>query len=218
MVWTRGPVHLEAVIVFLLQAVVISLSGVMAPGPMTAAALAAGTRSRHAGVRIALGHGVVEFPLMILIMAGTGALLASEQVRIGIGLAGGAVLVFMGAQMLHGLRREADSPSQHAGKSPVWTGILLSGGNPYFLFWWATVGLTLTSRASELGALAFGLFAITHWLCDLVWLEALSLASFKGSKLLGGRNQQVVLAICALALLIFGAMFIHDAVRRALAG
>jgi hypothetical protein len=66
--------------------------------------------------------------------------------------------------------------------------------------------------------LAFGLFALTHWLCDLVWLEALSLASFKGSRLLGGRNQRVVLAVCALALLVFGAMFIHDAVRRALAG
>lgn len=222
MVCNRGPVHLEAaleaVIVFLLQAVVISLSGVMAPGPMTAAALAAGTRSRHAGARIALGHGVVEFPLMILIMAGMGALLESERVRIGIGLAGGAVLVFMSVQMLHGLRRAADSANQHAGKNAIWTGILLSGGNPYFLFWWATVGLTLASRASELGVLAFGLFAIAHWLCDLVWLEALSLASFKGSKLLGGRNQQIVLAICALALLVFGAMFIHDAASRALAG
>jgi hypothetical protein len=127
MVCDRGSVPLEAVILFLLQAVVISLSGVMAPGPMTAAALAAGTRSRHAGARIALGHGVVEFPLMILIMAGTGALLALEHVRIGIGLAGGAVLVFMGLQMLHGLRRAAETTGQHAGRNAVWTG---SGGLP----------------------------------------------------------------------------------------
>ena len=57
-------------ITFLLTATAISLSGVLAPGPMTAATLAAGTRSRHAGAIIALGHGVVEFPLMLVIIAG----------------------------------------------------------------------------------------------------------------------------------------------------
>lgn len=202
---------MEALIVFLLQAVVISLSGVMAPGPMTAAALAVGARSRHAGARMALGHGVVEFPLMLLIMAGAGTLLASEGVRIGIGLAGGVVLLVMGVQMLRSLRGGSNATNQYDGKGPFWTGIVFSGGNPYFLFWWATVGLALISRALELGVLAFGLFAIAHWLCDLVWLEALSWASFKGSKLLGERNQRIVLAICALALFFFGVMFIHDA-------
>ena len=205
---------MEALVFFLAKAVVISLSGVMAPGPMTAAALATGTRSRHAGAGIAVGHGVVEFPLMLLIMSGLSTPLASQGVRVGIGLAGGVFLVFMGVQMLRNLRANKDPATQYAGRGPFWTGIILSGGNPYFLFWWATVGLALASQAAELGVLAFGLFAIAHWLCDLVWLEALSLASFKGSKLLGDRNRRIVLALCALALLFFAVMFIHDAARQ----
>ena len=55
-------------LLFLGQVVVISLSGVMAPGPVTAAAIGMGARSRYAGMLLAIGHGIVEFPLMILIV------------------------------------------------------------------------------------------------------------------------------------------------------
>jgi len=59
---------------------------------------------------------------------------------------------------------------------------VLTGGQPYFLLWWATVGLTLTNHAMEWGVLALGLFALVHWMCDLGWLEVLSFAGFKGSE------------------------------------
>ena len=55
---------------FLLQAVLISLSGVMAPGPLSAAIVGQGRRSPHAGALVALGHGIVEFPLMAVILIG----------------------------------------------------------------------------------------------------------------------------------------------------
>jgi len=51
--------------VFLLEAALISLSGVLAPGPMTAVTVGEGTRSPHAGAWIAVGHGIIEIPLMI---------------------------------------------------------------------------------------------------------------------------------------------------------
>ncbi|UCD27885.1 MAG: LysE family transporter [Planctomycetota bacterium] len=196
---------------FLLMATGISLSGVMAPGPVTAATLVAGTRSKHAGSLIALGHGIIEFPLMLLIMGGMSTLFKSQAIKIGIGLVGGIFLLHMGIQILRSINKGSDSIEKYADKSPVWIGIILSGGNPYFLLWWATIGLALSSRAIELGVLAFGLFAVVHWLCDLVWLEALSLAGFKGSKLLGQRSRRIVLVICSLALLVFGVMFICDA-------
>jgi threonine/homoserine/homoserine lactone efflux protein len=203
---------LHPLILFLFQTVVISLSGVMAPGPVTAATFAAGTRSRHAGGLIALGHGVVEFPLMLLLMAGMSTLFRSEGVRIGIGLVGGAFLLHMGVQMLKGLGKTDESIAKFTAANPIWIGIALTAGNPYFLLWWATVGLSLAGRAIELGVLAFGLFAVVHWLCDLIWLEALSLASFKGTSLLGGRSQKIVLGVCAVALIVVGGMFVYDAV------
>ena len=62
-------------VAFLLEAVLISLSGVMAPGPMTAAAVGAGSESPRAGALLAVGHGIVEFPLMVAILYGFGVLL-----------------------------------------------------------------------------------------------------------------------------------------------
>ncbi|MFC1596484.1 LysE family transporter [Planctomycetota bacterium] len=196
---------------FLITAIVISLSGVLAPGPMTAATLAAGTRSRHAGAIIALGHAVIEFPLMLIIVAGAGKAFELAPVRLSIGIAGGLFLLLMGVQLLLAARKEVTDPEGGNGRHPFVTGIVLTGANPYFLIWWATVGLALATQAVELGLVAFVLFAVIHWLCDLVWLEALSLASHKGSELMGGRVQQVVLAVCGVALLGFGCKFLWDA-------
>jgi len=200
--------------VFLLFAVGISLSGVMAPGPVTAAAVALGSRNRFAGTLMALGHGIIEFPLMVLIVLGVSKILNLSGTKIVIGFAGGIFLLFMALQMLRESQRTADgSQYKSAGTGPVLTGLILSGTNPYFLLWWATVGLGLATTAVEFGIWAFVLFTIVHWLCDLGWLQLLSWASFKGVKLFGPRVQQIVLLICSFALLGFGLFFIAVAFK-----
>ena len=205
-----GPGDFVDLPVFLIQVVVISLSGVMAPGPVTTAAIALGARSRYAGPLIAVGHGIVEFPLMVLIVLGMDRLFKSTATQITIGLAGGAFLLIMAVQMLRSLKDAENQKAKATKSGPVVTGIILSAGNPYFLLWWATVGLTLATTATQLGIWAFALFAVVHWLCDFIWLGALSWASFKGSVLLGPRSQQIVLLICSLALFIFGLFFIYN--------
>jgi len=189
----------------------ISLSGVMAPGPVTAAAIGMGSRSRYAGMLLAIGHGIVEFPLMILIVLGMGRILKLPTAQIVIGLAGGAFLLMMAVGMLKSLRSPEQQETNVAKSTPLLAGIVLSAGNPYFLFWWATVGLALATTATGMGIWAFAFFAIVHWLCDFIWLSALSLASFKGTGLFGPRSQQIVLMICAVALFFFGLFFIYNA-------
>jgi len=196
---------------FLLQAIGISLSGVMAPGPVTAAAVAMGARSRYAGALIAIGHGIVEFPLMILIILGMGKIFESVKTQIIIGLAGGVFLLIMAVQILISLKTTDTQRQTARNQNPVLTGVILSVGNPYFLIWWATIGLALATTARGFGIWAFGLFAIAHWLCDFVWLSALSWASFKGTKLLGPSSQRIVLLICSLFLFAFGLFFIYKA-------
>lgn len=203
-------VDIVSLLLFLLEVVIISLSGVMAPGPVTTAAIAMGARNRYAGPLIAIGHGIVEFPLMVLIVLGMDKLLKSTATQITIGLAGGTFLLIMAIQMLRSLP-DSQNPQANVTKSgPIVAGIVLSGGNPYFLLWWATVGLTLAMTAKGLGIWAFVLFAIIHWSCDLVWLGALSWASFKGSMLLGPRVQRTILLLCSAALLGFGLFFIYN--------
>ncbi|MDY6966328.1 MAG: LysE family transporter [Halobacteriota archaeon] len=48
----------------------------MAPGPVTAVTIGEGSKSPHAGAFVAIGHGIVEFPLMIAIFYGFGYLLS----------------------------------------------------------------------------------------------------------------------------------------------
>ena len=196
---------------FLVEVVVISLSGVMAPGPVTAAAIGMGTHSQYAGMLIAVGHGIVEFPLMVLIVLGLGKILKLPTAQIIIGLAGGVFLLIMAIQMLKSLRAAEEQQTKVTKSAPVLTGIILSAGNPYFLVWWATVGLTLATTATGIGIWAFVIFAIVHWLCDFIWLGALTWASFKGSVLLGPRGMRIVLMICSAALFFFGLFFIYKA-------
>jgi threonine/homoserine/homoserine lactone efflux protein len=198
-------------ILFLAKVVGISLSGVMAPGPVTAAAIAMGARNRFAGALMAIGHGIVEFPLMILIILGMDTILRSTTTKIVIGFAGGAFLLFMAIQMIRSLSRTQNQEVKVTRSGPVVAGIVLSGGNPFFLIWWASVGLNLAIAAAGFGIWAFALFAILHWLCDLVWLSLLSWASFKGLVLFGPRNQRIVLLICSLVLFGFGLFFIYNA-------
>ncbi|MDP2932797.1 MAG: LysE family transporter [bacterium] len=195
-------------ILFLLQVFIISLSGVLAPGPVTAATIAAGTKSKHAGIFICIGHSAVELPLLAAIMLGMGFILEYPMAKMLIGLAGGVFLLWMGFDMFRDLKNFRENQSAVKTKGPVMTGLILSITNPYFLLWWATVGLNLAKNAAGFGYLAVVLFALTHTFCDMFWLEILSFTSFKGSKLLNEKSQRMVLGICAVAIMFFGFYFI----------
>jgi threonine/homoserine/homoserine lactone efflux protein len=206
-----------AITVFLFKTIIISLSGVMAPGAVTAATIAQGTRNRWAGTLIALGHGIVEIPLIFLLMAGLGLIFKMDPVKIIIGILGGGFLLWMGSDMLRQSPTDTSSSKETFNKGSIMTGIVLSATNPYFLFWWATVGLNLAIGAKELGIAALILFAIVHWLCDLVWLSILSAGAYvthRGAGLFSHRIQHGVLLFCGIALLVFGVKFMFDALRQ----
>lgn len=202
--------------VFLFQVFVISLSGVMAPGPVSASAIAMGSRNRLSGLLIGLGHCIVELPLVILLMFGLGSFFKLQLAQVIIGFAGGAFLLFMAIQMFRSISKTAAEQEKTTNRSPLLTGIMLSASNPYFPLWWLAVGLNLVVRAVELGAWALVLFAAVHWLCDCLWLEVLSWASFKGTEVFGVKAQKILLGICATALAAFALYFLSDVVRTVL--
>ncbi len=197
---------------FLLEAVLISLSGVMAPGPITAVTVSKGTKSPHAGAIIALGHGIVEIPLMILILYGFGEILKILYIKAIIGLLGGLFLLKMGLDLLKGIK-QAKIDSSNDPHSPLMAGIILSLANPYFLIWWATIGSILIFRSITFGLLGFAIFMVLHWSCDFFWCYFLSALSFKGGQFFGKRLQQVLFLICGVFLLFFSSKFIYDAAK-----
>jgi threonine/homoserine/homoserine lactone efflux protein len=227
-----------ALVIFLIQVFIISLSGALQPGPVTATAITMGAKNRWAGVLIAVGHGIIEFPLMLLIILGLGSIFQKPPTQITIGLIGGAVLLYMAFSMFKSspvsrascprssviCSPSSESSSEQnknylcvlrglCGKnSAVLAGIVLTASNPYFLIWWATIGLALATRATQFGLYAFALFAVTHWLVDLIWVAALSLAAFHGTSLLGPKSLTIILKICAAAMLFFAVFFLYSSI------
>ena len=198
-------------VLFLIQVFIISISGAMQPGPVTATAITMGTRNRWAGSLLAVGHGIVEFPLMVLIILGLGTIFQKTSAQITIGIAGGLILLYMAYGMFKTASHPVSTEAVARKDKPVLAGIIFTISNPYFLVWWATVGLGLATNATKFGLYAFVLFAIVHWLVDLLWVTALSLASFHGTTLFGPKVQQRVMQVCACAMLFFGLFFLYKA-------
>ena len=206
------------IILFLFSVFVVSISGAMAPGPVTATVISLGTRNKFAGTFMAIGHGIIELPLFLLVLFGLGNFLNTPPARITIGLSGGLVLLWMGWMMFKNTRKTSPQTCDNVkAKSPVIAGLILSASNPYFLIWWITVGMTFVTKARTYNSWAvLALLIIVHWSVDLIWLQILSFASFKGAKIMTERHLRIVLSICAFTLVAIGIYFIFDAVKTML--
>ncbi|AQQ69794.1 leucine export protein LeuE [Limihaloglobus sulfuriphilus] len=201
------------ILLFLASSFAISCSGAMSPGPVTAAAISHGMKSRHSGLMIALGHAVVEFPLILLLTAGLDTLVKTDIARTVTGLLGGAILLYMAWGLLSDIRKGVHAEkAENPGRSPFITGIFLSISNPYFLLWWATIGLGLTTRAIGFGYWLLPVFALVHWLADLIWLELVTFTTNKGAAIAGRKGMTAALAVCAVMLAGFGLYFVIDTV------
>jgi threonine/homoserine/homoserine lactone efflux protein len=196
---------------FLATAVLISLSGVMAPGPITAVAIGKGSQNPHAGAFLAVGHGFVEIPLMTALLFGLGQVLQVPHLRTAFSVAGSLFLLFMAVGMLRPQRNGFALSSALTG-SPLILGILLTLGNPYFFVWWGTIGANLILGSVSFGPWGFVALAGAHWTCDLTWDYLLSASSFRGGRLLGPRFQQIVLLACAIVLFAFALRLLAGAI------
>lgn len=192
----------------LLMTVVVSLSGVLMPGPVFAATVAKGRKNKYAGAYVALGHGTVEFPLMILIYLGFIQFFVDEAFKKGIALIGGAMLVYLGIKIIASRKNSNGENFEDVSHGSLIAGVVTTTANPYFFLWWATVGAALIMTASFYGLIGFLIFAVVHWLCDFVWGVAVSMTVFKSKKFLKRSFYEYVTLGCGVLLVAFGAWFI----------
>ncbi len=192
---------------FLLTVGIISLSGVLMPGPVFAASVAKGAEHRHAGAWIALGHLIIEVPLIIALAIGFSYVFNNIWVKIIIGFAGGGLLLYMGFRMIE-MRNDLDVVQKTFPTHSMVAGILTTVSNPYFILWWATVGATLTFEALSFGIIGILLFIVVHESCDLSWDWFVSYSVNKSKKLWTKKVHEYVFGICGLFLLIIGGYFI----------
>ncbi len=190
---------------FLLTVILISLSGVMAPGPLFAVTVAEGRTRPYSGFVISAGHAIVEIPIILALFT-FGAFVMDNTLKRIILLIGGLVLIYF-----------AINEARNYGKSPkasnyrgLISGVLMSLLNPYFIIWWLTVGFVLVMYSTSFGLIGIILFIIVHELCDFAWLGFVSYSSNKTVNIWGEKANKVLSCFSILIFLFFGIYFISS--------
>lgn len=193
---------------FLFKVALISASGALAPGPLTTATLAVGARQGwRGGFKVALGHFIVEFPLVLIIALGLYTLFKDYTfIRIS-SFVGGIFMIYFGYLTLRDVfsKREIN-PSRFEGY-PILVGITLTALNPFFILWWVGIGSPLILESvMTWGLISLVPFYIAHVWLDFVWLTALAHATS-----LSGKVEKVYRAVVfslGTLLVLFGLDFL----------
>ena len=204
--------------VLFISALVVGLSGAMMPGSLLTytirKALSEGPR---AGFIIVAGHALLELALVIVIFLGFDMVLQSKAAQVGIGLVGGALLACMGVDMIRSsaknkLAVQMDSDKTGSGSMIVY-GAVLSATNPYFLLWWAIVGLGFIMQSYQsMGWMGAGIYYLGHIAADFGWYGLISIVVGKTRKFIKEKPYRVIIMILGAMLIFFGIKFIIGAV------
>jgi len=204
-----------SLIVLGLSSFLIALSGALVPGPLfTLTVSESARRGASTGPLIILGHGILEVLIVVLVLSGLSPFLTRDTTRYVISLAGGGMLIIMGIFLIHDIpktRLDLGAGKQGKGMNLIVTGILGSITNPYWIIWWATIGLGYLVSSLRFGITGVIIFFIGHISADLAWYSLVSYAVSKGKKIMGEKGYHAVLLFCGVFLILFGAWFIKAA-------
>lgn len=194
----------------------IAFSGALMPGPLLSATISeSGSRGWKVGPMYMLGHGILEALLIAGLFLGLAPLLVSNAAFITIAFAGGCFMIWMAVGMfrsLPGLSLGGETV-EAAGSLPL-TGALMSLANPYWIIWWATIGLGYVMIAGNLGFSGVLAFFLGHILADLAWYAFVSLAVHKGRDILPDKVYRWLIAFCAVFLLGYAAFLLYNGINR----
>ncbi len=199
----------------------VGFSGAITPGTLFVACVTRSARDGFwGGLSTTVGHAILELVTVVGLGLGLGAVLGRPGVAPAISLVGGIVLIWMGYGTARlGLSGDMALPdTEHTGPGDgarhraglggaTFTGMAATVTNPYWVVWWATVGLSYLTLAAPLGSLGVGAFYVGHILSDFIWYAAVAAAVAGGRRLLKGRGYSHLLVACGLLLLALGALF-----------
>ena len=168
-------------------------------------------RGAMAGPLLVLGHGLLEMVLVALLLMGLAPLLKQQVFFIVISAAGGVVLLWMAYGMFRSLPKLSLSitTSRESQNFLVWTGALMSLINPYWILWWATIGLGYILNATRFGLTGVLFFFIGHISADLAWYSAVSFSIGKGRRFFSDTVYRTLIGVCASFLTVFAFYFIY---------
>ena len=202
------------IIEFTVLVIIISASGVMSPGPLFTANITYGLREgAKSGIKIAIGHSIVELPLVILLGIGAFSLEIFPEFRTIISIFGAFTLFGFAAIQIKTILEKKKNIIRKPKQGPIITGILFSALNPFFIIWWITIGFKLISDAMMIWAFAGILIVfIAHIWMDFVWLGITGFLASKSRKIISNRNYKIMILGLSSTLVYFGITFLMDVI------
>ncbi len=212
----------------------VALTGAMSPGPLLTYTIYKSIqieRSYLVGIFICIGHAILEFGLILILLIGMGPFISNTYVIIGIGLFGGGVLVFFGVSLLRDVRSQKidfsfltpDNNSneeladlehserktnklQHISKHPIVGGVLVSMSNPYWWLWWAVIGLAFMTQFSVTlsNQPVFWGFFLGHELGDIVWYVSIATVLGFSHEFMTRKLYTLIIICCSFFMIGFG--------------
>jgi threonine/homoserine/homoserine lactone efflux protein len=199
---------LTEIISTLVLGFLIGLTGALAPGPTLVATINASLAGNWtAGLKVSLGHIIIETAIFFLIILGLAGF--ATPYTMAIAVIGGIALIVFGILTISGSRSASLSASpKKAAASPYMAGLLTSAANPYFWIWWLSVGSALLIQALAGGLLLAVVFMIGHWTADTGWYVFVSTGVAKGRTILSDITYHRIMAVCGIFLVIFGLYYL----------
>lgn len=211
------------------EVVLLSASGVLSPGPLFLMNLVYGAKQGYkAGLKIASGHAMIEFPLIIILAISFFQLTNTAVITYNLnalGLVGGtSIIIFAIIQIINTTRNKKNKSLFNNSNSnyrvsfiadkPILLGIIFSALNPFFIAWWLTVGLTLISDSISLFGVVTGsvlLFSFHIWM-DYIWLILTSYLISKGVSVIKTRYYYFLFTGLNIILTFYGMYMIGSSI------
>jgi len=176
-------------------------------------------RGAVAGPLLILGHGILELALLLALLLGLAPLFNQVWFFVSISLVGGGILLWMAVGMLRALPslRLSWDAQGNARQNLVLTGVLMSLANPYWIIWWATIGIKCILDSKQYGGWGIVVFFTGHILADLAWYAIISTAVGTGRRFFTDRIYRGLIGACAVILAVFACLFIYKALATIVA-
>lgn len=195
----------------------IAFSGAMMPGPLLTVTISESTRrGAKAGPMLITGHVMLELLLLFALLFGLAPVFKHSLFFIVSAFAGGAIMLWMAWGMFKSLPTLSVSVNSTSskGKNLFVSGALMSLANPYWIIWWATIGIGYIVYSQQFGSVGILLFFLGHIAGDYIWYTAISTAVSKGKKLFTDKIYRILIAICGAFLVVFALYLVIVAIGR----
>jgi threonine/homoserine/homoserine lactone efflux protein len=204
-------------ILLYLSALTVGFSGAIMPGSLLTYTLRKSlSEGPRAGFIIITGHALLELALIIAIFLGFNTVLQSHTAQFLISIVGGALLIYMGIDMIRSSIKNKVSVhmqgNDQSSRGMLLSGVVISATNPYFLLWWAVIGLGFIMQSYHSYAiLGVVIYYIGHISADFNWYGFISTLVGTTRKFLKEKFYRSIIIILGCLLIFFGGKFIVSA-------